>query len=356
MSVKNRSGLTSITNTNLPDNNTKKITAAKLRAVLYDFIDSAINRTGDNSISGLLKYAETHTIEADEDLVHKKFVVDYLAEILNDYVQLSGDTMTGTLINENASGQSIIAGNSISVYKTASNNMIAVVANDTSFIRYIELNTGRSIYLNFPSGGLTGTYNIQIQQGDGTLAFTSDIETAINNLIGAAPGALNTLDELAAALADDANFASTVTTALAGKESLSNKDTDGTLAANSDTNYPTQKAVKTYVDTKVNISNGVIALVDGASIDLSTIKHSLTTNASARTFTISYSGDDITLEVTLNASTCTFTFPATSFCISEGVASGDNTCVLNGTSGDKYILAIKKIGSTYYVACKNFGQ
>jgi hypothetical protein len=35
--------------------------------------------------------------------------------------------------------------------------------------------------------------------------------------VGAAPGALNTLDELAAALSDDANFASTVTTALAGK-------------------------------------------------------------------------------------------------------------------------------------------
>ena len=35
--------------------------------------------------------------------------------------------------------------------------------------------------------------------------------------IGAAPGALDTLDELAAALGDDANFASTVTTALAGK-------------------------------------------------------------------------------------------------------------------------------------------
>jgi len=35
--------------------------------------------------------------------------------------------------------------------------------------------------------------------------------------VGAAPGALNTLDELAAALSDDANFASSVTTALAGK-------------------------------------------------------------------------------------------------------------------------------------------
>ena len=33
-------------------------------------------------------------------------------------------------------------------------------------------------------------------------------------------------------------------------ENVSNKDTDGTLASNSDTKYPSQKAVKTYADTK----------------------------------------------------------------------------------------------------------
>lgn len=34
-------------------------------------------------------------------------------------------------------------------------------------------------------------------------------------------------------------------------ENVANKDTDGTLAANSDTKYPSQKAVKTYVDNHV---------------------------------------------------------------------------------------------------------
>jgi hypothetical protein len=34
-------------------------------------------------------------------------------------------------------------------------------------------------------------------------------------------------------------------------ENVANKDTDGTLAANSDTNYASQKATKTYVDTQV---------------------------------------------------------------------------------------------------------
>ena len=43
------------------------------------------------------------------------------------------------------------------------------------------------------------------------------MQAAIAALIDAAPGALNTLNELAAALGDDPNFASTVTNGLAGK-------------------------------------------------------------------------------------------------------------------------------------------
>lgn len=36
-------------------------------------------------------------------------------------------------------------------------------------------------------------------------------------------------------------------------ENITNKDTDGSLAANSDTKYPSQKAVKTYADTKLGL-------------------------------------------------------------------------------------------------------
>jgi hypothetical protein len=49
------------------------------------------------------------------------------------------------------------------------------------------------------------------------LATTAFVKTAIAALVASAPGALDTLDELAAALGDDANFASTVTAALAAR-------------------------------------------------------------------------------------------------------------------------------------------
>lgn len=52
---------------------------------------------------------------------------------------------------------------------------------------------------------------------------------------------------------DAAKPVSTATqTALDLKEDKANKITDGTFAANSDTNYPSEKATKTYVDKKVN--------------------------------------------------------------------------------------------------------
>jgi hypothetical protein len=99
-----------------------------------------------------------------------------------------------------------------------------------------------------------------------------------------------------------------------------------------------------------------VALTDGSSIELTDSLHTLTTDEAAITFTISHAGNDITIEVTLNATTATYTFPSGTLCVSEGVASGDNTLGLSGVSGDKYIVSIKKVGSNYYVVAKNFGQ
>lgn len=48
-------------------------------------------------------------------------------------------------------------------------------------------------------------------------ATESYVDTAVSNLIDSAPGTLDTLNELAAAINDDASFASTVTTALGTK-------------------------------------------------------------------------------------------------------------------------------------------
>lgn len=48
-------------------------------------------------------------------------------------------------------------------------------------------------------------------------ATTASVTSAINALVNSAPGALDTLNELATALGNDANFASTISAALAAK-------------------------------------------------------------------------------------------------------------------------------------------
>jgi hypothetical protein len=51
------------------------------------------------------------------------------------------------------------------------------------------------------------------------------VDTAVTNLVASAPEALDTLNELAAALGDDANFATTVTNAIATKADASHTHT-----------------------------------------------------------------------------------------------------------------------------------
>jgi hypothetical protein len=62
------------------------------------------------------------------------------------------------------------------------------------------------------------------------LATTAFVKTAVDNLIASAPSTLDTLDELAAALADDQNYASTITTALGTKAPLANPTFTGTVS------------------------------------------------------------------------------------------------------------------------------
>jgi len=82
------------------------------------------------------------------------------------------------------------------------------------------------------------------------------VDTTVNALIDAAPGTLDTLNELAAALGDDPNFATTVTTQLAGKLSLTGGTMTGAIAMSSNKitglgtpTTGTDAVTKAYTDT-----------------------------------------------------------------------------------------------------------
>jgi len=71
----------------------------------------------------------------------------------------------------------------------------------------------------------SGSYNDLSDVPAGTdltgYATESYVNTAVSNLVDSAPSALNTLNELAAALGDDSNFSTTITNALANKANTS---------------------------------------------------------------------------------------------------------------------------------------
>jgi hypothetical protein len=74
-----------------------------------------------------------------------------------------------------------------------------------------DLTVGGTITVPTP---VAGTNDTKVA----TTAFVGDaVSTAVSGLLDGAPAALDTLNELAAALDDDASYASTITTALAGK-------------------------------------------------------------------------------------------------------------------------------------------
>jgi hypothetical protein len=92
--------------------------------------------------------------------------------------------------------------------------------------------TNESKLTMFASPAFTGTPTAPTATaGTNTtqLATTQYVRTEVANLVSSAPGALDTLDELAAALGDDASFAATVTTSIGLKAPLESPAFTGTV-------------------------------------------------------------------------------------------------------------------------------
>lgn len=92
----------------------------------------------------------------------------------------------------------------------------------TAFIKQVLLAYAKLASPNFTGKPTAPTADQS--SNDTQLATTAFVRSAIAALVDSSPGALDTLNELSAALGDDPNFATTMTNALAGKQPL-----DGTL-------------------------------------------------------------------------------------------------------------------------------
>jgi hypothetical protein len=97
------------------------------------------------------------------------------------------------------------------------------------------------------------------------------VDTQVSSLVDSAPGTLDTLNELAAALGDDPNFATTITNSLAAKLSLTGGTMSGAIAMGTNKitglgtpTASTDAANKDYIDTMAT-SAGASATAAAAS-------------------------------------------------------------------------------------------
>ena len=116
----------------------------------------------------------------------------------------------------------------------------------------------------------TGAVAVTQGASDNTtkVATTAYVTTALANLADSAPSTLNTLNELAAALGDDANFSTTVTNSIAAKAPLASPTLTGSLnvvpTAATGLTYAAD-GTNTYINFKANSVGDSVQLYAGQS-------------------------------------------------------------------------------------------
>ena len=104
--------------------------------------------------------------------------------------------------------------------------------------------------------------DVDLSGYDTSAEVTAKVNALETSLTAGAPGALDTLNELAASLGDDANFASTMTNALATKADSSSLATVATSGSYTDLNN--KPSIPTHTSSLVN-NSGFITSADGGN-------------------------------------------------------------------------------------------
>ena len=202
------------------------------------------------------------------------------------YNEVSDELWYGKGVGQDGNATSVICIGGEGVYATKSYVTSAVAAVDVSsqLANYLTTSAAASTYLTVSAASSTyltqanaaSTYATQSSLSSylttsaaantyltqsaaaSTYATPASVTTQIQAVVGAAPAALDTLQELAASLSNDANFASTVTTSLSGKASttLSNVDPATGRSALGLGSMATQSS------SNVNITGGAIDNID----------------------------------------------------------------------------------------------
>ena len=272
--------------------------------------DGTVSTVNSNTApnTSFIGIAESSAVSGNEASIAISGPVNNLSSLVtNENVFLNTD---GTLTNiKSATNVKIGIATSSTEMFVFTTTGIDIYALNTSKIKLTDLSIGAdNTPLNL--GGIsydntTGEFTYT-PVDLGSYATTSYVDTAVANLVDSAPESLNTLNELSAALNDDANFATTITTSIGLKAPLASPTFTGVPAAPtavSGTNT-TQLATTEFVQSAVGGSISLSSLSIGVDNPASGTG-GITYNSSTGVF--NFTPADLTAYATLASPTFTGT-------------------------------------------------
>jgi hypothetical protein len=345
---------------------------------LIVFIEGIFQNQGDYALSGT-------TLTLDEaPATGRKIVVYHVkaavsgANLNHDQFTASGSaafTLSITPINENNT-QVFIDGvyQQKTDYSVSGTTLTFDTAPTSSAI--VEVMTFTQTEINVPTTGsvvsasiasdvaLAGNPTTSTQSAGNTttrIATTAFVETAVSNLIASAPGTMDTLNEIAAALNDDPAFTTTVNNAIATKMPLAGGTMSGAIVMGTskitglgDPTANQDAATKTYVDTQRDTR---LPLAGGTMTGAITgnLTGNVTGNVSGTALTVTQAAQTaITSVGTLTGLAVAVGSDSDSVATITSSASGNNTQLRLGTSGNNSVISGTG-GSTGGLVLKTYG-
>ena len=243
-------------------------------------VDSLPSQSGNSG-----KYLTTNGTSASWGTIDSYVLPTAAANTLGGVkvgTNLSIDSSTGVLSATDTVTTVTVTGDGNAITNITDSNGALTATKGSTFS--LSNHTHDNVYAPLASPTFTGTPTAPTADaGTNTtqIATTAFVNTAVSNLVSSAPGTLDTLNELAAALGNDPNFATTIATDIGAKldsnsadyvKSLSISGTTITVTKgdNTTSTLTTQDTTYTLPDATTSTLGGVI-VGDGLSVTNGTI-------------------------------------------------------------------------------------
>ena len=210
-----------------------------LTAVSNSLATHSSANTSVHGISNTLNLVYTNDARLSDERTPSSTSVT-AAKIASDAVEtgkIANAAVTAVKLASNSVETAKIANGAVTDEKIANNIAQSHIANLTTDLGLLASQSSVDLKAPLASPALTGTPTAPTANtatNTTQIATTAFVQQEIAILTDSAPGLLNTLDELAAALGDDANFAATTANAIALKATIASPTFTGlvTVAAN----------------------------------------------------------------------------------------------------------------------------